>query len=304
MIYFTKGLPGSGKTYKVKQLQKENSNLVLVSKDDIRLTLFGAKYKYSRKKESLVKTIERQVVETLLQNDRDVAIHNTHLAGDHETYYRNLANKYGVEFTVIDCTDEAIENCLVRDYLRANTVGYKVILGMAKKYMPELYEDFKSIWPDDSQLIDALNSMKVPPYNTQLPSCIICDIDGTLALTGNRSPYDGELAYLDKVNWPVAIILKTFSEAGIKVFLFSGRKANYLDVTTKWLKDNRITYDVLSMRKPDDERPDDVVKKEMFNTLIHNHYNCIFIIDDRDRVVQMWRMELNQCVLQANYGNF
>lgn len=37
-------------------------------------------------------------------------------------------------------------------------------------------------------------------YNKSLPDCYIFDIDGTLALKGDRSPYDTEKTSLSKKN--------------------------------------------------------------------------------------------------------
>lgn len=58
-----------------------------------------------------------------------------------------------------------------------------------------------------------------------LPKAILCDIDGTLALLGNRNPYDptsGE----DLINYPIANILEVYDNQklfAVDVILITGR---------------------------------------------------------------------------------
>ena len=47
--------------------------------------------------------------------------------------------------------------------------------------------------------------------SSTLPKAILCDIDGTLALLGERSPYDASLAEADALNYPIANILEVYS---------------------------------------------------------------------------------------------
>jgi hypothetical protein len=57
------------------------------------------------------------------------------------------------------------------------------------------------------------------------------------------------------------------------------------------------------MRKLNDNRPDDIIKKELYDQYIKGKYFVKFVLDDRDSVVRMWRNEGLLC-LQVYYGNF
>jgi adenylate cyclase class IV len=57
------------------------------------------------------------------------------------------------------------------------------------------------------------------------------------------------------------------------------------------------------MRKTGDNRPDNIVKKEIFDSNIKNNYYIEFVLDDRNKVVKMWR-ELGLTCLQVADGNF
>ena len=57
------------------------------------------------------------------------------------------------------------------------------------------------------------------------------------------------------------------------------------------------------MRQNSDRRPDDVIKAEIYETCIEPYYNVLYVFDDRDRVVKMWREKGLTC-LQVAEGNF
>ncbi|MGH7203736.1 MAG: AAA family ATPase, partial [Candidatus Levyibacteriota bacterium] len=56
--------------------------------------------------------------------------------------------------------------------------------------------------------------------------------------------------------------------------------------------------------KEKDFRKDAVVKKELYETHISGKYEVLFVLDDRDQVVEMWRKDLGLPCFQVDYGNF
>jgi hypothetical protein len=150
-----------------------------------------------------------------------------------------------------------------------------------------------------------------------LPHAVICDLDGTLALMGDRSPYDCKKCGDDKRNDAIDNLLYHYRQGLTDsgnywpaIFFFSGRSAECKEETEKWLKkhgyklndDDHDTF--LVMRKEHDNRKDAVVKLEMYNEHIRGKYYVDFVLDDRDQVVEMWRKTLGLTCLQVNYGNF
>ena len=121
----------------------------------------------------------------------------------------------------------------------------------------------------------------------------IIDMDGTLALMGDRNPYDTSDAILkDKPNTHVVETVQALSQAYGDTFLIvSGRKEAGYVYTKKWLEDNVFSDDVdycLYMRANDDNRSDDIVKYEIFNRYLRG-YNIRGVFDDRPKVCRMWR---------------
>lgn len=140
------------------------------------------------------------------------------------------------------------------------------------------------------------------------PTAIICDLDGTLALLGNRSPYDASSCENDTLNYPIANILEVYAHQtlhDIKLILVSGREEKYRKPTEAWLKKHNIThYEALYMRQTGDKRKDTIIKKELYKKHIEGAYEILFVLDDRDQVVNMWRQDLGLTCLQVAYGNF
>lgn len=143
------------------------------------------------------------------------------------------------------------------------------------------------------------------PENKGLPFCIIIDLDGTLAMMNGRYAYDGGACGTDVVNGSVASVLDIYNHMKMPIFLFSGRNADKggLEATEKWLEDNGIHYDTLAMRQAGDYRKDTITKQEMFDEHIKGKYRVLFVLDDRNMMVDHWRDMGLEC-FQVYYGDF
>jgi uncharacterized HAD superfamily protein len=123
-------------------------------------------------------------------------------------------------------------------------------------------------------------------------NAVIFDIDGTLAVMGDRSPYDGEAVWKDTPNYDVATALNLHREAQHTIYIVSGRDEVYREVTEKWLDSHGIKYDELLMRPTEEgnKREDSIIKHELFNKHIRPlGYRILGVYDDRHRVLRMWR---------------
>lgn len=145
---------------------------------------------------------------------------------------------------------------------------------------------------------------------------IICDIDGTIALLCGRNAYDGFSSYKDNSNWPIVNMVKLYMANGYHVFFLSGRmnsvnketSISVRDITKKWINEVcGISDDLnfsLHLRHHGDYRKDSIVKKELYEKYIKDQYVVEFVLDDRNSVVDMWRIDLGLTCLQVAYGDF
>lgn len=142
------------------------------------------------------------------------------------------------------------------------------------------------------------------------PTAVICDIDGTLAHMNGRSPYDPTRYHEDTRDDFIYHLFELLTLDGSTRIIVSGRSDEYQEVTEGWLKDHGIRYSHLYMRDPArvDEKGnkvnDAIIKREIYERHIKPNYTVKCVLDDRNRVVEMWRNELGLRVLQVADGNF
>ncbi len=136
-----------------------------------------------------------------------------------------------------------------------------------------------------------------------LPLAIICDLDGTLAHLNGRSPYDASGCLDDGLNEPIAHIVRTYAGTGVAVILMTGREARYRRPTEQWQIKHGIPYAALHMRRTKDFRKDAIIKTELFDAHIRGKFEVLFLLDDRNQVVEMWRT-LGLTCLQVAPGDF
>jgi hypothetical protein len=119
----------------------------------------------------------------------------------------------------------------------------------------------------------------------------------------DRSPYDYSKVSEDEVDHAIRLLLIQMGRV-CAVILVSGRKSWCKTDTEQWLKDNRVAYDYLFMdRQTDDNRKDTIIKQEMYEQHIKGKYDVLFVLDDRQQVVDFWRSVGLKC-LQVAKGDF
>lgn len=142
---------------------------------------------------------------------------------------------------------------------------------------------------------------------------IIVDIDGTLADASHRMPFiqskpKNWKAFFTSMRKDLPIeqtilVVNSLWIGGHRIILASGRPQTYEPLTVEWLRKYRVHYDRLFMRPAGDTRPDDIVKRELLASIRADGYDPELAIDDRDRVVAMWREEGIKC-WQVAPGDF
>jgi hypothetical protein len=134
----------------------------------------------------------------------------------------------------------------------------------------------------------------------------IFDIDGTIADPSHRLYHlDGEKDWkafhgAASQDAPIegvielARILKRAASHGLGIDAVLIVTARHDDpaleaATREWLHLHDVPFDRIYMREDGDLRPDHVVKTGMLQRILDDGYEPILVIDDRDKVVRMWR---------------
>lgn len=301
-IHVMTGLPASGKTTAARRLLADSRGRIRrVNLDDLRAMLddSGGERIWSHTHEQTALGIQDAAVRTAIDGGFDVVVDNTHLT-PHIPKRLKAAAMGLATFAVHDFTGVAIEECLRRDAARENAVGEDVIRRLAANHVKATKNGWRltDAWMNDTPAVE--------PYtpDASLSSAIMCDIDGTLALMGDRGPYDFTRCGEDELNESVRRALRSFRLANDDwIVLLSGRGEEYRPQTEKWLAAHEVPYDELWMRPAGDTRRDDIVKAELFDAHLRRQYNVRVSLDDRDRVVALWR-RMGLPTWQVNYGNF
>ena len=140
---------------------------------------------------------------------------------------------------------------------------------------------------------------------TQKPTCWIVDVDGTLALLDGRDPYETVALGNDLPNQPVIQVVRAlaYHPDVDAIVVVSGRQERSRKVTLDWLEDHGIPFNELHMRPTGDNRPDQMIKEEILDVQLLPRYEVVGVLDDRQKVVDMWRRNGLTC-FQVAPGDF
>ncbi|HET6353483.1 AAA family ATPase [Streptomyces sp.] len=302
VVHVMTGLPASGKTSAARSLQADSEGRMRrVNLDDLRamLDIPAPERGRSHAHEQTVLAIQDAAVRAAVDGGFDVVVDNAHLT-PHIPKRLKAAVAGQATFVVHDFTDVSVEECIRRDADREEAVGEEIIRILADKHLKARKGGWRltETWLNDEPSVE--------PYvaDLALPSAVMCDIDGTLAIRGDRFPYDFTRCDEDLLNVSVRGALCSFRRADSDVIvLLSGRGEEHRERTEAWLRRHEVPYDELWMRAAGDGRRDDVVKAELFDRHVRHRFAVRVSLDDRDRVVAVWR-RMGLPTWQVNYGNF
>ena len=105
----------------------------------------------------------------------------------------------------------------------------------------------------------------------------------------------------DKAIHSMVRLCNVLHAAGIRIILCSGRSEEHRKETVRWLAQEKVNYHELRLRPDVDRRSDIIVKREMLRGL--DKGKILFVVEDRSRVVHMWRSVGLVC-LQCAPGEF
>jgi predicted kinase len=303
-LYFTRGLPGSGKTtFAVDKVDKSNGKIVRIERDLLRDQLYNSRMHvanegateeekeavkaYVSEREQTITTVQFAMAEGAVRAGKDIIISDTNLRAKYVKDWMAFAHKWDLEFEVIKFDDVTVDECVRRDKVRKNSIGEKIIRDMAKRFL--IKGKIPDVVPSSRNFGTTLRGeLYTAVPNT--PKAIIVDIDGTLAKMGDRSPYDWSRVGEDESVEAVVNAVKAAYDFGREVIVMSGRDGSCRDITIEWLLKYLPKMNVaLFMRKAGDSRADNIVKLELFDNFVRKNYDVEYVLDDRDQVVRMWR---------------
>lgn len=281
-LYYTVGLPASGKTTKAKEMvDAAEGKMVRVNKDDLRAMLHDGKW--SKEREKVVLEMRDAIIDTALAQGMSVIVDDTNFESKHAKRFAELAHEYVAQVERLDFTDVPLKTCLERNKNRERVI--------AGRDVPE--EVIQRMW---RQYVKP--KTKAEPQDPGLPPCIICDIDGTIATMNGRGPFDWDkvgtdmprLEVIDSVTYLSAVYEESPLTEKRAVFFLSGRDESCREQTEEWLRrETPFRPPHLLMRPAGSMERDSVVKRRLYEDHIKGKYRVIGVFDDRKQVIrELW----------------
>jgi hypothetical protein len=279
-------------------------NTVTVERDELRLQLTGKYWTGDLEVEEEVTRLQEALVRGYLASRFVVIISDTHLPDRSVKKWLKLGHELGVPVRVQDFRDVPLETVLLHNAERGK---------WSNKVVPE--EAIKDKYNRFVKGRDLTKEVTYTPSEPFVPKeylqplvgdrAYLFDVDGTLAICGDRDIYDGSKAHLDTEFQDVTqLMFDLWDHVGAKAIVMTGRSEEHRVVTENWLKSKGLVYDALYCRPAGDTRPDNIVKHELFwQHVAPKGYKISGVFDDRDSVVKLWR-DMGLTCFQVNYGNF
>jgi predicted kinase len=301
-LTITRGLPGSGKTtWAKRRLETDMLRGARLNRDDLRRSLHGGRTG-ANWAEHQVTLAQHAAVAELLRAGADVICDDTNLQARVVRTFAEIARASGAGFAVQDFTEVPLATCIQRQAGRplSEQVSAEAITAMWQRYLAD--RPLPLPLPNLSEPAHTpITSYRADPG---LPEAILVDIDGTVALIADRSPYDMSRVGEDKPNHAVITAVRAMHAFGHHIVFCSGRTDDCRGVTERWLAEHvGVAYQGLFMRVAGDVREDSIVKAEIFEREIRHRWAVTGVFDDRNQVVRMWRA-LGLTVFQVAEGNF
>lgn len=301
-LIITRGIQGSGKSTWAKAWAKEQPETrIRVNFDDIR-NMLGEYWVPSREK--VVSVIYNTTIVCAMEKGYSIVVDNMNLNPKTcaelekivDDFNKNTVCKFEYEVEYKDFFIP-VEECIRRDTMRPNPIGEAVIKSTFKRYRDLI----------TNEELKALRSKRVPHIDGAQPA-IIVDIDGTLCLRVNDRPWFGEGAAEGMLN-DEPIEGTCFSVRNLynkcRVIIMTGREESpeVAAATKSWLAANNIQYDNIYFRPQNNYDTASKCKKEIYEANIKGKYNVLYVLEDNNKCVEMWRNEGLTC-LQPNEGKF
>jgi predicted kinase len=301
-FYILRGLPGSGRGDKAKNMVEDNPWLVRVSREDIAMQLYGFYHPMDldRFMTDNVSLIQQAQIDTALKAGLSVVDDDINVDAESIKKLYILANRYGVTPEIIDFNLH-FEKCIKVDRYSKPSYGETYIRTLVKKFVDN--GNLRTVPKNDPSEIKL--GRRYEP-DKSLPKAFWLDADGTFFGMGERDPFDFHLVHLDYVHEHILNICNALVAAGYKAIVMTGRDESCREGTWNAFVNAGLTPHEMYMRpNGTNDIQDFQIKEDMFfGNDLHKKYFVEFALDDRNSVVQHTRDSMGIPVLQVAPGDF
>lgn len=312
-VILTMGPPGIGKnTWARERVKKSKAGAIVVNRDDLRQMIVGGilqDYKFNKNLEKAITQMQFSSAEIAIQQGKDVIVADTNLNPttikaweDFATLHLCTVEKkdFFKDFRREPANVEIEKERGVKGVLIAfRKLAHKRNLSRLNSVPPEVVDEFI-----DKYIVPAVYRPRIWTPTPGLIKALLVDLDGTtFHMNDGRGPYDWLQVEQDSPDQTVIETCRIYKAAGYAIVAASGRDGICREHSLRAMAAANMPCDEFFIRAEGDQRPDYIVKEEIFWNKVAPKYNIEFCLDDRDQVVQQYR-EMGLKVYQVAPGNF
>ena len=284
-VIICQGIPASGKSTWAKELVAKDPTWKRINRDDLR-AMIHAGAKWNKTLEKAITTARNELILTFLNCGYNLVIDDTNFGNTPDELMAVISEFKGDFEVEVKYFKVTLQEALRRNAERGRPVPDSVVKQFHRRYCQGKGEGV---------------------YREHDPgkmTVIAFDMDGTLAIphSGRDPKISAETCHLDPPHEPIVALARVLHNQ-YPLIIVSGRHDTWKPQTVQWLTDHGFKPVDIFMRRAGDNRPDHVIKREIFDTQINPIYNLLFVVDDRNQVVEMWR-SIGVPVLQCAEGDF
>lgn len=276
----TVGIPACGKsTWTKRFMECWPDKYIQVERDLIRAEHFTESgniwdYKFTNAKEKRVTEMQISGIRGALVHGKSVIVSDTNLNVKARNGLEAIGKEFGIEVEFHPIVED-LYVCMRRNSKRPNHVPEAVMINMQKNM-----RDYVGKYVQTQKMRE----------NSRFPSCVIMDIDGTLAdMKGVRGPFEWDKVHLDApIKFVVDYAKWIYHDTAHDLILFSGRDGSCRQRTHQWLELQGVSHNGLFMRAAGSTINDSIVKERLFMDHVEPRYEVNHIVDDRKQVCVHW----------------
>ena len=258
-------------------------------------SMMGEYWVPERENTSILKTLRAVFLSEMMDKGWDIVVDNMNLNPKDWEFYEGFVkshNEKGKTQYKIKYQDffTPVEECIRRDSMRPNPIGADVIRATWKRYRHFII---------CKQIEDKYYGQI--PYNAEKKDCILVDMDSTLCANLTRRPFyeDGwkeKLIYDSPILGTISIVRAMRMTGTCDVIILTGRKEDGREITEEWLQTYNVPHTKLYMRNINDYSKGEDFKERILKEQILPNYNVLFVLDDDNKCVDMFRKNGITCL--------
>lgn len=305
------GPPGCGKnTWVQNEIKKNPGHAVVLNRDDLRGMLVGGNlwnYKFNKAQEELITTVQFSSAQDAIQLNKNVYVADTNLNPATREAWKQFAKKNKLQYSEVDFflmfrnenevleAERGVQGVIAKFRARCKEWNLKRLHSVPEFVIDKMIDDY---------IVPQYVNVKQYHGTPGKPKAIIVDLDGTLFhMQDMRGPFEWDKVHLDAVDEHVRETIHLYKNAGYVIIAASGRDGICKNASQEAMTNNLVPWDHFFIRAIQDQRPDWIVKEEIFWRDIAPYWDVRLAIDDRDQVVNHYRA-MNLKVYQVAPGNF